>query len=76
VDREHIAEYADSRFVVATGGSAAGTRLGSSRSPRTIRVPARLEAVDTSVRGCVPFYGVYDFTNRHNFQRHAACAAC
>jgi acetyl esterase/lipase len=28
------------------------------------------EHVDTSVRGCVSFYGIYDFTNRHGQLRH------
>ena len=28
------------------------------------------EHVDTSVRGCVAFYGVYDFTDRHGHYRN------
>jgi acetyl esterase/lipase len=32
------------------------------------------EAADTSVRGCVSFYGVYDFRDRHALRAHAQLA--
>lgn len=52
--REHIAGYGgDPDFVVLTGGSAGGH----------LAALAALTA-DTPVQACVPFYGVYDFTNR------------
>ena len=70
--RAHIAEYGgDPEFIVATGGSAGG-HLASlvALTANDREYQPGFEDVDTSVRGCVPFYGVYDFTNRHNFQRH------
>jgi acetyl esterase/lipase len=64
--REHVAEYGgDPDFVVVTGGSAGGHL--STLVALTANDPALqpgFEDVDTSVAGCVPFYGVYDFTNR------------
>ena len=70
--REHIAEYGgDPDFVVATGGSAGGHL--SSLLALTANDPEYqpgFEDVDTSVRACVPFYGVYDFTNHYNKQIH------
>src|SRR5207247_1142933 len=69
--RGPMAEYGGApAFVVATGGSAGG-HLASlvALTANDPEYQPGFETVDTSVRGCVPFYGVYDFTNRHNFQR-------
>jgi len=70
--RENIAGYGgDPDFVVATGGSAGGHL--SSLVALTANDPEYqpgFEEVDTSVRACVPFYGVYDFTNRFGHQHH------
>lgn len=64
--REHIAEHGgDPRFVAVTGGSAGGHL--SSLVALTANDPEYqpgFEGVDTSVRACVPFYGIYDFANR------------
>jgi acetyl esterase/lipase len=64
--REHVAEYGgDPSFVVVTGGSAGGHL--AALVALTANDPAYqpgFEDVDTSVAGCVPFYGIYDFTNR------------
>ena len=64
--REHIAEYGgDPDFVVVSGGSAGGHL--SALLALTANDPEYqpgFEAADTSVQGAVPFYGVYDFTNR------------
>ena len=60
----------DPDFVVITGGSAGGHL--SSLAALTPGEPAfqpGFEEVDTSVRACVPFYGVYDFTNRSGLGR-------
>jgi acetyl esterase/lipase len=69
--REHGGEYgANSDFLVVTGGSAGGHL--SSLVALTANDPEYqpgFEDVDTSVRGCVAFYGVYDFTNRHGTGR-------
>jgi len=73
---EHGAEHgANPDFVVATGGSAGGHL--SSLLALTANDPALqpgFEQVDTSVRACVPFYGVYDFTDRHGVYHHGGLA--
>lgn len=60
--REHGEEYgADPGFVVVTGGSAGGHL--AALTALTQNDPAYqpgFEDADTSVQGCVPFYGVYD----------------
>jgi len=71
--REHIAEFGgDPDFVAATGGSAGGHL--SSLLALTAGDPEYqpgFESVDTSVRACVPFYGIYDFTNEYNLQAYS-----
>jgi acetyl esterase/lipase len=70
--RDHIAEFGgDPRYVVATGGSAGGhlTALVGLTANRPEYQPG-FEQVDTTVRAMVPFYGVYDFLDRHGY-RHA-----
>jgi acetyl esterase/lipase len=70
--REHVAEYGgDPEFVVATGGSAGGHL--TAMMGLTANDPAYqpgFEDVDTSVRGMVPFYGVYDWTGAFTSKRH------
>lgn len=62
--RENIAEYGGNPdFVCVTGGSAGGHL--SSLTALSANDPAWQKGfvdVDTSMRACVPFYGVYDFT--------------
>ena len=64
--KANIAEYGgDPDFVVITGGSAGGHL--SSLAALTAGDPELqpgFAGADTSVKACVPFYGVYDFTNR------------
>jgi acetyl esterase/lipase len=65
--REHADEYAiDPDFIAITGGSAGGhlTALAA-LTPNDPRFQPGFETVDTSVSAAVPFYGVYDFTNRN-----------
>jgi acetyl esterase/lipase len=64
--REHIAEYGgDPDFVVVTGGSAGGHLCSLlALTPNEPRFQPGFEDADTSVQGFVPFYGVYDWTNR------------
>jgi acetyl esterase/lipase len=65
--REHAAEYgADPNFVCVTGGSAGGhlTAL-MALTANDPRYQPGFEDVDTTLRAAVPFYGVYDFTNRN-----------
>jgi acetyl esterase/lipase len=74
--REHIAEYGgDPERLVVTGGSAGG-HLSSlvALTANDSRYQPGFESVDTSVLACVPFYGVYDFTNRHGTFQHGGLA--
>ncbi|HMI94354.1 MAG TPA: alpha/beta hydrolase [Polyangiales bacterium] len=70
--REHIAEYGgDPDYVVTTGGSAGGHLSALlALTPNLPEYQPNFEAVDTSVRACVPLYGVYDLTDRLRHQRH------
>ena len=71
--RAHVAEYGgDPDFLVVTGGSAGGhlAALVALTANDPEYQPGFTE-VDTSVRACVAFYGVYDFTDRHGVWRHA-----
>jgi acetyl esterase/lipase len=68
--REHIAEYGgDPDYVVVTGGSAGGhlSAMVGLTANRPEFQPG-FESVDTSVRAMVPFYGVFDFLDRHGFR--------
>lgn len=72
--REHIREYGgDPDFVVVTGGSAGG-HLASlvALTANDPRYQPGFEDVDTSVAACVPFYGVYDFLDRHGARGRAS----
>jgi len=68
--RDKIADFGgDPDFVVVTGGSAGGhlSALLALTANDPVYQPG-FEEVDTSVRGAVPFYGIYDFTNsEHQF---------
>ncbi len=64
--RENIADHGgDPDFVCITGGSAGGhlTALAA-LTPNDPEYQPGFEQVDTSLRAAVPFYGVYDWTNR------------
>ncbi len=64
--RQHAGEWGvDPSFVVVTGGSAGGHL--AAMLALTQDDPAYqpgFEEADTSVQACIPFYAVYDFTNR------------
>ncbi len=64
--REHGAEYgADPDFIVLSGGSAGGHLSAlAALTPNDPEYQPGFEGVDTRVQACVPFYGVYDFTDR------------
>lgn len=67
--RQHIADYGgDPDFLVVSGGSAGG-HLASlvALSANDPEYQPGFEEIDTRVRACVPFYGVYDFTNRYGY---------
>ena len=64
--KENIADYGgDPDYVCITGGSAGG-HLSSlaALTPNDPQFQPGFEDADTTVRAAVPFYGVYDFTNR------------
>jgi acetyl esterase/lipase len=67
--KENIAEYGgDPDFVLVTGGSAGGhlsslVALTENRYQETLQ--PGFEEADTSVQGCLPMYGVYDFCPRN-----------
>jgi acetyl esterase/lipase len=60
--REHGPAYgADPAFVAVTGGSAGGHLAAlAALTPGDPEYQPGFEDADTSVAGCVPFYGVYD----------------
>jgi acetyl esterase/lipase len=76
--RAHADEYgADPDFLAVTGGSAGGhlaAMVGLSGNDPAFQ--RGFEHVDTSVQACVPFYGLYDFTDesgtKHARQRLGA----
>ncbi len=70
--REHGAEYgADADFLVVTGGSAGGHLAALvGLTGNEAEYQPGFEDVDTSVKACVSFYGVYDFTDRHKHYRN------
>jgi acetyl esterase/lipase len=74
--RAHGEEYgADPDFIVVTGGSAGGHLAALvALTANDPEYQPGFEDVDTTVQGCVPFYGVYDFTDRHRFERHGGRA--
>jgi acetyl esterase/lipase len=70
--RTHIAEFGGNPdYVVVTGGSAGGhltALMGlTANDPRW---QPGFETVDTSVRAMVPFYGVFDWTDRLGIHNH------
>jgi acetyl esterase/lipase len=70
--KENIAEYGgDPDFIVATGGSAGG-HLSSllALSANDPSFQPGFEEADTTVQACVPFYGIYDFTNANDLHAH------
>jgi acetyl esterase/lipase len=64
--REHAEEYGvDPTFIAITGGSAGGHLAAMvALTAGDARYQPGFEQADTSVQAAVPFYGVYDFTNR------------
>jgi acetyl esterase/lipase len=70
--RAHGAEYgANPDFLVVTGGSAGGHLAAlTALTANDPDYQPGFETADTSVNACVPFYGVYDFTDRNSIYRN------
>jgi len=68
--RENIARYGGNPdFVVATGGSAGGHLSALlALTAGDPRYQPGFEHTDTTLRACIPFYGIYDFTNEYRLQ--------
>ncbi len=60
--RENISSYGgDPTYLVITGGSAGGHLAAlAALTPGEAEYQPGFESADTSVAGCVPFYGIYD----------------
>lgn len=69
--KAHAAELgADPEFIVVTGGSAGGHLCSMvALTANDPEYQPGFEHEDTRVQGCVPFYGVYDFTSRTGIRR-------
>ena len=68
--RENIAEYGGNPdFIAITGGSAGG-HLSSlaALTPNRAEWQPGFEDIDTTLQAAVPFYGVYDFLDRHDIR--------
>ncbi len=74
--RQHGPEYgANPEFLVVTGGSAGGHLAAlAALTANDPEYQPGFESADTSVSACVPFYGVYDFTDRHGVYRNPGLA--
>ena len=74
--KEHIHEYGGNPdFIVTTGGSAGGhlcALLGLSANDESLQ--PGFEEIDTSVQGCVPYYGIYDLMDEQRLQLTTALA--
>ena len=72
--RDHIAEHGgDPRFVVVGGGSAGGHLAAlAALTANDPRYQPGFERADTTVAGCVAYYGVYDFSDRARTFGHRA----
>ena len=72
--RANIGRYGgDPSFIAVTGGSAGGhlTAL-MGLTANDSRLQPGFESLDTRVAACVPFYGVYDFVDRHGLKGSGA----
>lgn len=71
--KENIARYGGNPdFIIATGGSAGGHLSALlSLTPNLPMFQPEFEDFDSSVQGCVSFYGIYDFMDSGKLQTHS-----
>lgn len=70
--KEHGKEYgANPDFLIITGGSA-GAHLSSlaTLTPNEPVFQPGFESADTSISACIPYYGIYDFTDENGVWMH------
>lgn len=74
--REHIGEYGGNPdFIAITGGSAGGHLCSlAALTPNRAEWQPGFEGADTTVQAAVPFYGVYDFLDRHRIRPEMSMA--
>jgi acetyl esterase/lipase len=74
--RQHVADYGGDPDFVVVAGQSAGGHLASllALTANQPEYQPGFEQIDTSVAGCVSFYGVYDFTDRHRLWPNADLA--
>jgi acetyl esterase/lipase len=72
--KEHVAEYGGDPGFVVIGGGSAGAHLATlaALTPDAAEWQRDFADVDTSVQGCVAFYGVYDFVDEDHHHRNGA----
>lgn len=65
--KAHAAEYGGDPSFVALSGNSAGGHLAAlaALTPDDAAFQPGFEDADTHVQACVPFYGIYDFVDRH-----------
>jgi acetyl esterase/lipase len=70
--REHAEEYGGDASVLLLAGNSAGGHLASlaALTPNDAEYQPGFERANTHVDGCLSFYGVYDFTDRHGHWPH------
>jgi acetyl esterase/lipase len=70
--REHIAEYGGNPDYVVVAGQSAGGHLASlmALTANDPEYQPGFESVDTSVRACMSFYGVYDFLDSFGYWKN------
>lgn len=74
--KQNIADYGGNpNYIVATGGSAGG-HLSSllALTPNLAELQPGFESEDTTVQGCVPFYGIYDLLDRQKLHLNPGVA--
>jgi acetyl esterase/lipase len=72
--RSNVARFGgDPSFIAVTGGSAGGHLAAlMGLTANDPRLQPGFESTDTTAAACVPFYGVYDFTDRHGLKGSGA----